>query len=392
MMQRLSNRENIIEKISPFIGKGVIKVLTGQRRVGKSYALKQIGQALKNQKIISINKELYEFDFIKNYHDLIEYVENQSKNKEAVLSIDEIQDIEEFEKALRHFQAKEIYDIYCTGSNAKLLSGELATFLSGRYVQFEINSLSFSEFKTFHNNDDLQSYIKFGGMPYLANLELSEEVAYVYLKNLYESIVLKDVVERFSLRNVKFLENLVYFLATNIGSLTTSKNIADYLKSQKINMTVNSVISYLEALKNCYFIHEVKRYDIIGKKTFEINHKYYFEDIGIRNSIVGYNEVRDLGKLLENMVYMHLRRQGYKIFVGLINGKEIDFVAEKNNEKKYFQVALRIESEKTTKREFENLLEVKDNYPKYVITLNSDSLNSYEGIKHLSLESFFEEI
>ncbi len=378
-------RKAIYEAIKPFVGKQVIKIIVGQRRIGKSSFLKSFMQKIQG-KIIYINKELYEFDFIRNYHDLIEYIEKEANNKKATLIIDEIQDIEGFEKALRHFQAKEIYDIYCTGSNGKLLSGELATFLSGRYIQMETHSLSYEEFLLFHNNVAIEDYFIYGGMPYLRNLSFTNDSIFQYLKNVYESIILKDVVERYALRNVKFLESLVYYLSTNIGSLTSANNISKFLKSQNININVVTVMHYIEALKNCYFIYEVPRYDILGKKVFEINNKYYFEDIGIRNSIVGYNQARDEGKILENIVFMELKRKGYDIFVGVLDGKEIDFIAVKNNEKIYLQVALRLGDEETIKREFGNLLEIKDNYPKYVITKYSDSINSYQGIKHLSLE------
>ncbi len=380
------SRDSIIDNIKPFIGKDVIKVITGQRRVGKSFCLKQIQDNI-SAEAIYINKELFEFDFIKNYQHLIEYVESKQDSK--VLFIDEIQDIEEFEKALRHFQAKGGYDIYCTGSNAKLLSGELATYLSGRYVQFEIHSLSFNEFNKFHADVTLDDYFIHGGMPYLKNLELKPHVTYQYLKSVYESIILKDVVERYGLRNVKFLENLTLYLCNNIGSLTTSNNIAKFLKSQKININVTTVMNYIEALKNCFFIYEVPRYDIKGKRFFEINHKYYVEDVGIRNAISGYNQAADEAKLMENLVFMHLKRRGYDISIGVLGDKEIDFVCKKDSEKIYIQVALTIENDDTFNREFGNLLAIEDNYPKLVITKNANSLNSVEGVRHISLEEFF---
>lgn len=381
------DREKIIDKIQPFIRKNVIKVIVGQRRVGKSYALKQIQDQISGE-IILINKELYEFDHIKTYHDLIQYIETQAKESFTSIFIDEIQDIEEFEKALRHFQASEKYDIYCTGSNAKLLSGELATYLSGRYVQFNVHSLSFQEFQTFHPNTDFEDYLTYGGMPYLKNLTLQTDIAFEYLHNLYESIVLKDVVERHALRNIRFLKNLTIYLCNNIGCITSANNIAKFLKSQKTSINVTTIINYIEALKNCFFIHEVPRYDIEGKKVFEINHKYYVEDIGIRNSIVGYNQARDDAKLLENIVFMHLLRRHYKIHVGVIGHKEIDFIAEKDNEKIYIQVALTIDNNETFAREFGNLQLIKDNYPKYVVTREAKSINTIEGIQHVSIENF----
>ena len=382
-------REYILPKIKNFMDKNVIKIITGQRRVGKSYALKQIMDLVKCP-YIYINKELYEFDHIKNYHDLIKFVEDNKEAAKTALFIDEIQDIEGFENALRHFQAKECYDIYCTGSNANLLSGELATYLSGRYVQFSIHSLSFLEFKDFHNIGSINEYIKYGGMPYLKNLTLDSEVVYQYLQNVYESIILKDVVERYNLRNTKFLSNLVKYLCSNVGSITSANNITAFLKSQKINMSVTSVINYIDALKNCYFIYELPRFDILGKKLFEINHKYYFEDIGMRNAIIGYNQARDEGQLLENIVFMHLKRNGYNICIGTLRDKEIDFVATKNGETIYLQVALKIDTDETYNREFGNLLHIKDNYPKYVVTKESDSINTVQGVEHISIKNFLE--
>ncbi len=390
--ENIIQREFILKRISPFIDKDVIKVISGQRRVGKSYVLKQIQKKISKKSII-IDKELYDFDFIRTYHDLIKYVEEQNTDSErTALFIDEIQDIEQFEKALRHFQNKGRFDIYCTGSNANLLSGELATYLSGRYVQFRVHSLSFNEFKKFHMNDNFDEYLTYGGMPYLKHLSLTQEVAFEYLESIYQSIILKDVVERYSLRNVKFLENLVIYLCTNIGSITSASNISKFLKSQKININITTVISYLKALQNCFFIYEVPRYDIQGKRVFEINHKYYIEDLGIRNAIVGYNQARDYGKLLENIVYTELLRKNYKVFVGVIGDKEIDFVAEKNNEKIYVQVALNVDSESTLQREFGNLQLIQDNYPKYVVTRHADSKNTIEGIQHLSIEEFLGKI
>lgn len=396
MLKKIVPRDNILTQIKPFISKELIKVISGQRRVGKSFVLKQI-QNQSEPKSIYIDKELYDFDFIKNYHDLIQYVEEKTSLKKHALFIDEIQEIDEFEKALRHFQSKGIYDIYCSGSNAQLLSGELATYLSGRYIEFQIHSLSFQEFKTFHDlkNEDqntFDNYLIYGGMPYLRNLNLSEEIAYQYLKSIYQSIILKDVVKRYSLRNIKFLENLVVFLCNNIGSITSSHSISKFLKSQQMSVNVTTVINYIEALKNSFFIYEVPRFDIEGRKVFEINNKYYFEDIGIRNSIIGYNQARDEGKLLENIVFGELKRKHYQIYVGALKDKEIDFVAIKNGEKIYVQVCLDLSNRKVIDREFGNLALIKDNYKKIVVSKNANSLNTIDGIIHLSVKDFIKEI
>lgn len=262
MIKRYIKRQIYIDKIKPFIDKDVIKVVVGQRRVGKSYLFFQIMDEIKKKKkdasIIYINKELNEFDAIKNYQNLLDYIQKKVKNEKNYIFIDEIQDIEKFEKALRSLKAKGKYDIYCTGSNANLLSSELATYLSGRYIEVKVFSLSYSEFLQFHklknSQESFLKYIKYGGLPYLRNLELNDDIVYHYLKSIYNTIILKDVVNRYNIRNVSFLENLVHYLADNTGSLVSAKKISDFLKSQKINISPNIVLDYLSFLVNAFFI------------------------------------------------------------------------------------------------------------------------------------------
>ncbi len=300
------SRSKYIGKINPYINKDIIKVLIGQRRVGKSYMLFQIMDEITKQdkkaNIIYISKELDEFDHIKDYKDLIQEVNQKKTNKDKqYIFIDELQDIENFEKALRSLQAKKEFDIYCTGSNAKLLSGELATYLSGRYVEIKIYSLTFNEFLEFHtlenDNTSLIKYLKYGGLPYLINLKLQDHIIYDYLKNIYAAILFKDVVKRFNVRNIYFLENLVKYIADNTGSLVSSKKISDFLKSQKIQISPQLVIDYLKYLESAFFIFKTTRADIAGKKIFEIGEKYYFEDLGLRHSIIGY-KANDIGKIM----------------------------------------------------------------------------------------------
>lgn len=393
---KLIRRESYLEQIKPFMRKSIIKVLTGQRRVGKSYLLFQIMDLIKSEEadanIIFINKEDMEFDFISDAVGLNEFVNSKSiSDRKNYLFIDEIQDIFEFEKALRSLLLNENNDLYITGSNAKMLSGELATYLSGRYVEIEVYSLSYHEFLTFHQipNDEnsLATYTKFGGLPYLINLPLTDEVVFEYLKNIYSTILFRDVVSRFNLRNTLFLEKLVRFIADNIGSIFSAKSISDFLKSQNTNISPNQIQSFASHLANAFLIHRVERYDLAGKKIFAVGEKYYFENMGIRNAIVGYKP-QDAGKLLENMVYNHLIYLGFKVKTGALGPNEIDFVCEKNSEKIYIQVALRLNEEATIQREFGNLLKIQDNYPKYVITSDQFSGNTYEGIKHLSFRDF----
>lgn len=389
-------RKNYLNRIQPFINKQVIKVLIGQRRVGKSYLLFQIIDTIKekdkNAAIIYINKEQYEFDALKNYADLIKYVATKKTNGQTnYLFIDEIQDIISFEKALRHFALDDKIDIYCTGSNANLLSGELATFLSGRYVTFKIYSLSYMEFLEFHKlkntNKSLKKYLLWGGLPFIKNLEPNDMVIAEYLKNIYTTIIYKDIIARFNIRNVNFLENLIHYLAHNTGNIISAKKISDYLKSQQIKMSTQIVLNYLNYLKQAFLIFNVKRSEISGKKVFEINEKFYFEDWGILNAIVGFNNM-DIGKVLENVVFMHLKINNYKVTIGKIKTKEIDFIAEKDGEKIYLQVCYLIPNDTVKNREFGNLKLIKDNYPKIVVSMDEFAPKNVDGIKHVHLQEF----
>jgi predicted AAA+ superfamily ATPase len=374
----------------------LIKVFTGQRRVGKSYLLYQIIQEVIEQNpeavVLYINKEDLAFSAIKTAQDLDLYVQNnKSKTAQNYLFIDEIQDIENFETALRSLLLDETLDIYCTGSNANLLSGDIAGYLSGRYIEIQVFSLSYIEFLLFQglesNAKNLDLYLKYGGLPYLKHLKLEDEIVFEYLKNIYSTIIYKDIIHRYSIRNIPFLEQLVLFLASNTGSIFSSKKISDFLKSQGINIAPNQVQIYISYLTNAFIIRSVARFDIIGKRLFEVGEKYYFENLGIRNALWGYR-LEDQGKILENAVYNHLAYCGYKISIGMLGAKEIDFIAEKNGEKKYVQVALRILEESTYEREFGNLLAIKDNYPKIVITLDAFSGNTVAGIQIVDLETF----
>ena len=395
----LKKRKGYIDRIKPFMQKSVAKVLTGQRRVGKSFLLYQLIEEIlakePDANIIYVNLEDFTFSSLQTAEDLHSYIISHSKEKaKNYIFIDEIQDIPGFEKVIRSLLLNEDNDIYITGSNAKMLSGELATYLSGRYIEFKIYSLSYSEFLEFHGLTESETsyelYSRYGGLPYLLNLPLEDETVNEYLKSVYSPIVFRDVVSRYKLRNTLFLEKLIQFLSENIGNLFSAKNISDYLKSQHTTISVNQIQSYTEYLNNAFLIHRVERYDLIGKRVFEIGEKYYFENMGIRNIVIGYR-ITDKAKILENLVYNHLLYKGYDIKVGYYGDKEIDFVGEKNGEKLYIQVALKIDSDKTAEREFGNLLKIQDNYPKIVVTEDTFSGNSYEGIRHCSIRQFLME-
>jgi hypothetical protein len=342
--------------------------------------------------ILYINKEDIVFSVIKTAQDLHDYVlQHKSNTTKTYVFIDEIQDIDNFETALRSLLLHEDLDLYCTGSNAKLLSGDIAGYLSGRAIEIVVYSLSYPEFLVFHSLKDsdktLEIYLKYGGLPYLKNLILEDDVVFEYLKNIYNTIVYRDIINRFSIRNVSFLEQLVLFFASNIGSLFSAKKISDFLKSQRINIASNQVQTYSDYLVNAFLIHRVSRYDLVGKRIFETGEKYYFENLGIRNALWGYR-IEDRGKIMENVVYNHLLFRGYQVQVGNLGALEIDFVAQRAGEKLYVQVALSINESQTMEREFGNLKKIKDNFPKIVITFDAFKGNTDEGIIATDLRSF----
>ena len=393
-MTKFINRDSYFPQVLPHIGKAIIKVIIGQRRVGKSYFLRQIKQYISTTNlqanIIYINKESFDFETIVSASDLVAYVTNKANPNNNVLIIDEVQEIKEFEKGVRHFLLQE-FDIYLSGSNSEILSGELATLLSGRYIQIRINPLNFKEFCTFHNKqankNTLNLYLRYGGMPYLRHVTMDEEVVYNYLKNIYQTILLKDVVARYAIKNVDLLERLVLFLADNVGSIVSAKKISDFLKSQQQKISPSVITNYLNYLNNAFFTNKTLRYDLQGKRYLEIGEKYYFSDTGMRNALVGFKPM-DINKVLENAVFSHLQSMGYTISVGKLYNMEIDFIAEKQNQKHYIQVAYLLSNEKVVEREFGNLRKINDSYPKYVISMDEFILDSQSGIKHLSFFGF----
>jgi len=389
-------RATYIERVQPFIGKNLIKVFTGQRRVGKSYLLFQIMEQVKKDysdcTIVYVNKEDLLFSALQTAQDLHDYVvAHEGKTGKTFVFIDEIQDIIDFQTALRSLVLHENLDLYCTGSNANLLSGDIAGHLSGRFVEITVYSLSYIEFLQFHalvdSETSLNLYLKYGGLPYLKHLPLEDSIIFEYLKNIYSTIVYKDIINRYAVRNVVFLEQLVHFLAAHTGSVFSAKKISDFLKSQRINIAPNQVQVYVQHLVNAFLIHKVSRYDLIGKRLFEIGDKYYFENLGIRNGIWGFR-LEDLDKIIENVVYNHLVYRGYDVKVGALGDKEVDFIGQKNSEKIYVQVALSLQDEKTIAREFGNLMQIADNYPKMVVSLSPFEGASYLGISTISLRNF----
>ena len=394
-------RQAYIDKIEKYLGKETIIVLVGQRRVGKSYMMKTVrDQKASNpdNNIIYIDKEKREFDSIRNYQDLNQYIdEHFVASKHNYILIDEIQDITEFERSIRSFRTEPNTDIIITGSNAKMLSNELSTLIGGRYKEIYIQSLSYKEFLVFHqlpdNDDSLAKYIQYGGLPGLAKIGLEEDDAREYQMDIFHTVLLKNVIMRNRIRNVPFLENLVRFLADNTGKLISANSIAKYMKSQGESITSTVIINYISFLCEAYILHKVNRFDIHGKRIFETNDKFYFEDNGIRNALAGGTREGDIEKVIENIIYQHLIRLGYQVYVGQLQAGEIDFVCTKpDGQRIYVQASYIIADMATREREFGNLRAINDNYPKYVISmtplLTRDDDN---GITHLHLRKFLKE-
>ena len=400
-MTQLINRQYYTELITPFINKNIIKVLTGQRRVGKSCILQQLRQqileSVPNANIIFINKEYDEFSAIRTSEDLSAYIMPRlHPDGTNYLFIDEVQDIHGFEHTLRSLQAQDACDIFITGSNATMLSSELSTYLAGRYIEFHIHSLTYQEYLTFYranaSTQTLRNYLTFGGLPYLSHLPQQQDIVFEYLGNVFSTILLKDIVKREGIRNVDFLESLILYTADNVGNLFSANNISRYLKSQRVNISPLQVINYLRSLQQAYLIHKVRRIDVTGLKTFEIGDKYYFEDLGLRNCHLGFNLQRDIHKLIENAVYLHLLHCRFEVFTGQQSGgREVDFVARRGDLIIYIQATYLLSDDTTRQREFGNLLAIRNNYPKYVVSLDEWTSGSItDGIQHLHLATFLQ--
>lgn len=385
-----------LDRIMPYANKGVIKVLTGQRRVGKSYILRSVESEIRRSapdaNFININLEDFAFSHITDAPSLNAAITSRlSPDRPNYIFIDEIQEVAGFDKVIRSLNLDPRNDIYITGSNSAMLSSEIASRLAGRSVGIKVHPLSYAEFLRFHSfNDSDESvdlYLRYGGMPYLRNLPFASTWN-EYLLSVVDALVYRDIVSRHSIRNNDFLQRMLLFLADNIGQLFTARRIAEYLKSQRIVGTVTSVQTYAAYIVDAYIVNRVRRWDIEGKKFFDIGEKYYFEDLGMRNSIIGYRPM-DIGALLENAVYNKLILDGYDVKIGVMSkGREIDFVAEKAGERSYIQVALRVEDPDTAIREFGNLADIPDNYTKILVTLRDSAPNTHNGIPMLSLRQF----
>ena len=392
-------RQHYLNKIEHYLGKDTIIVLTGQRRVGKSYTLRMVRDIKakdESNNIIYIDKEKKAFDHIKTYQDLNAYIDTHYQTgKMNYILIDEIQEIEEFERTVRSYATEPDVEVIVTGSNAKMLSKELSTIIGGRYKEIHVQSLSYSEFLQFHRLQDgadaLGKYIQCGGLLGLLKMGLDEDDAIEYQKDVLNTVLLKDVISRNNIRNVAFLEKLTNFIADNIGKMISASSISKYMKSQGTNVASDTIIDYAQYLEDAYIIHKVNRYDIHGKRLFESNDKFYFEDHGLRNAQAGGTREGDIEKVIENVVYQHLVSMGYKVNVGQLQAGEIDFVCIKKAGTKriYIQAAYLIANDETREREFGNLHNIKDNYPKYVVSMTPGVTRSDDnGVTHLHLRNF----
>ncbi len=395
------SRNTYIEKIRPFINSDLIKVLTGIRRSGKSVMLDLIKQELlasgvKENQFITFNFENMSFAHLCHAQALRDEIIRLSNgiSGKLYLFFDEIQEVQDWEKCINSLRVELNCDIYITGSNAKLLSGELATYLAGRYVEFIIYPFSFAEFLALYNtiypDTDkavaFKKYLHFGGMPYLAALRYDEAACRQYLQDVYNSVELKDIVKRNNIRDIDMLERILAYITANVGNIFSANVIAKYLKSEGRSMAAETIINYIKACTDAFLFYQVKRQDVQGKKLLAINEKYYVADHGIREAVFGGN-MKDINLVLENIVYMELLRRGYKVYVGKVDTKEIDFICERQQQRIYIQVAYILASLETIEREFGVYNGINDNYPKYVLSLDEFDM-SRDGIIHKNIRDF----
>lgn len=394
-------REIYMKRIRPFMGTELIKVITGIRRSGKSVMLELIQEELlergvEKEQIIGINFEQMSNAYLCNAKSLHEEITSRVNeiNGKAYLFFDEMQEVKDWEKFINSCRVDFDCDIYITGSNAKLLSGELATYIAGRYVEFVIYPFSFSEFLDMYKQEAMEKnmasafndYLVMGGMPSIARFISNKEANYQYLNDIYNSVVLKDIVKRNNIRNVDLLERIIRFLFSNIGHTFSATSITKYFRNENRSVSNDTILNYIKACESAFLFYPVRRQELVGKKILSVNGKVYVADHGLREAVFGGN-ARDIDQILENIVYMEMLRRGYSVTVGIIGTKEIDFVCEKKGDKLYVQVSYLLASEETVAREFGAYRGIKDNYPKYVVTMDTLDM-SRDGIKHCNIKDF----
>ncbi|MBP3447350.1 MAG: ATP-binding protein [Clostridia bacterium] len=393
-------RENYVKKIMAFTDTPFVKILTGVRRCGKSTIMQMIIEELykrgiEKERIINLRFDSMEYEDMtaKLLYDMLK--EKISKNRKTYIFLDEVQEIPSWEKTVNSINTDFDVDIYVTGSNSRMMSSEISTYLTGRYVSFRIFTLSFKEYLTFKNNyaetediyTELINYIKYGGFPAIHLQQYSLDNAYTIIRDIYNSTIFSDIVKRNQLRKVEQLERVVRFVFDNVGKTFSAKSISDYLKSQNRTIDNETVYSYLEKLESAYILHRCSRYDLQGKEILKTQEKFYLADSSFKYSILGYN-AESIAAMLENIVFLELLRRGYEVNIGKTYNGEIDFIATKQNNKLYIQITREIKSNQTEKREYERLLEINDNHPKYLLTTDNFSGGNYNGIKTMHISDF----
>lgn len=390
-------RTSYIKKLLDLKDKNIIKVITGIRRSGKSTILKLYKENLKNlgvneERIVNINFEDNKYRDLLDEKSLYDYITSKIGLKEKYyIILDEIQNVKNFERCVNSLFLRENVDIYITGSNSYMLSGELATFLTGRYMQIHVLPLSFKEFLSGVGEQNemkaYEKYLKNGGLPYILNLDDNSELIRNYLDSIYSTVVIKDIVSKRNISDVNLLESITRYLFDNVGSYISIKKISDTLTSMGRKNSVSTIENYVSSLLESYIMYKVNRYDIKGKQHLKTLEKYYLSDLGLRTYLLGNKKAGDMGHLLENVVFLELKRKGYEIYVGKNNDMEVDFVIINQDGPKYIQVALSVRSEKTLERELRVLKNLNDNYPKYILTLDYDTAD-YDGIKQFGVIDF----
>ena len=397
------SRNQYVSQIEPFLNKPVVKVITGMRRAGKSCLVrllieKLVAEGVRHDQIIYVDKESYEFDAIRTYHDLAAHIKTVRTKGKGIchIFIDEIQEIEEWERIVADWSGQRDLDVVITGSNAHLLSGELATLLAGRYVEVRIFPLSFPEFRIFNGlekvdtGESFRQFLRFGGLPGLHEFgPLADSTFQPFVSGVFNTIMLKDIVRRHQVRHYALLEQVSRYVFDNIGNLTNASRINAFLKNQKLSVGVDTILNYMKWFADAHLTHRVLLYDIKGRRHLEVNEKHYISDLGLRTALLGYR-ADDIGGMLENVVCIELLRRGYRVSVGRLGNQEIDFVADRDGMKTYIQVAYLLPSRTTVERETTPLLSVKDNYPKLLLTLDLEVGNDFEGVQRLYLPDWLD--
>ena len=391
-------RHYYLDRLRQFLDAPVITAVTGLRRVGKSVLLRQFAASVRDERqVVYVDKESFDFDHVRTARDLVDLVESSTRRgRRRVVIVDEVQQIADWERAVASLNGEARTEVVISGSNAALLSAELATLIAGRYVTLQVFPLTLREFGDLHrrrtgaqrsDSELFRLYLRIGGLPGLLHTDLTDPVIDQMLADMVSAIAIRDVIRRHRIRDVALLEAVARFAVDSVGSLVSAKRIADFLKSQRRSAAVDTVLSYLAHLGDAFLLAPTPRFDLRGRKLLQVNHKYYLGDTGLRNGIVGYRE-SDVGGVLENLVFLELRRRGYAVTVGVANAREIDFIAEKRPERWYVQVAYLLESPATVERELAAFAAVRDAYPRVLLSLDPHQPADFQGVKHQSLTDF----